>query len=47
MQQLLKNFPRDILSLERAQLICFYLGKPNLSLKFVEQVSYTRFIKFC
>ncbi|CAD6206223.1 unnamed protein product [Miscanthus lutarioriparius] len=35
---LLKQFPRDILSLKRAQLICFYLGKPDLSLKFVQQV---------
>ncbi|CAN6298205.1 unnamed protein product [Urochloa humidicola] len=36
--ELLKKFPRDILSLKRAQLICFYLGKPDLSLKFVEHV---------
>ncbi|XP_021307544.1 tetratricopeptide repeat protein 38 isoform X1 [Sorghum bicolor] len=36
--ELLKQFPRDILSLKRAQLICFYLGKPDLSLKFVQQV---------
>jgi len=38
MRQLLKKFPRDLLSLKRAQLICFYSGKPDLSLKFVEQV---------
>jgi len=36
--ELLKKFPRDLLSLKRAQLICFYSGKPDLSLKFVEQV---------
>nr|CAB3493640.1 unnamed protein product [Digitaria exilis] len=36
--ELLKIFPKDILSLKRAQLICFYLGKPDLSLKFVQQV---------
>ncbi|RLN42330.1 tetratricopeptide repeat protein 38 [Panicum miliaceum] len=36
--ELLEKFPRDLLSLKRAQLICFYSGKPDLSLKFVEQV---------
>nr|ACG38066.1 hypothetical protein [Zea mays] len=36
--ELLEQFPRDLLSLKRAQLICFYMGKPDLSLKFVQQV---------
>ncbi|TVU45630.1 hypothetical protein EJB05_05121, partial [Eragrostis curvula] len=36
--ELLKEFPRDLMSLKRAQLICFYKGLPELSLKFVEQV---------
>lgn len=39
MWQLLKEFPRDLMSLKRAQLICFYMGRPDTSLKFVEQVS--------
>ncbi|XP_062212088.1 uncharacterized protein LOC133913061 isoform X2 [Phragmites australis] len=36
--ELLKGFPRDLMSLKRAQLICFYMGRPDTSLKFVEQV---------
>ncbi|KAL6894465.1 hypothetical protein ACP4OV_008563 [Aristida adscensionis] len=36
--ELLKEFPRDLMSLKRAQVMCFYMGKPDLSLKFVEQV---------
>nr|ABF98282.1 expressed protein [Oryza sativa Japonica Group] len=36
--ELLKEFPRDLMSLKRAQLICFYMGRPDTSLKFVEQV---------
>ncbi|KAL5217191.1 hypothetical protein ABZP36_017875 [Zizania latifolia] len=36
--ELLKEFPRDLMSLKRAQLICFYLGRPDTSLKFVEHV---------
>jgi hypothetical protein len=39
MWQLLKEFPRDLMSLKRAQLMCLYKGQPELSLKFVEQVS--------
>uniref|UniRef100_A0A0E0D4R9 Tetratricopeptide repeat protein 38 n=1 Tax=Oryza meridionalis TaxID=40149 RepID=A0A0E0D4R9_9ORYZ len=35
--ELLKEFPRDLMSLKRAQLICFYMGRPDTSLKFVEQ----------
>ncbi|KAL5206622.1 hypothetical protein ABZP36_034831 [Zizania latifolia] len=34
--ELLKEFPRDLMSLKRAQLICFYLGCLDTSLKFVE-----------
>uniref|UniRef100_A0A0D9VXN0 Tetratricopeptide repeat protein 38 n=1 Tax=Leersia perrieri TaxID=77586 RepID=A0A0D9VXN0_9ORYZ len=36
--ELLKEFPRDLMSLKRAQLVCFYMGRPDTSLKFVEQV---------
>ncbi|EMS63641.1 Tetratricopeptide repeat protein 38 [Triticum urartu] len=36
--QLLKEFPRDLMSLKRAQLLCFYVGRPDTSLKFVQQV---------
>ncbi|KAL5210283.1 hypothetical protein ABZP36_005906 [Zizania latifolia] len=35
--ELLEEFPRDLMSLKRAQLICFYSGRPDTSLKFVEQ----------
>nr|AAT81726.1 expressed protein, having alternative splicing products [Oryza sativa Japonica Group] len=40
--ELLKEFPRDLMSLKRAQLICFYMGRPDTSLKFVEQRIKTR-----
>lgn len=36
--KLLKDFPRDLVSLKRAQVLCFYMGRPDLSLQFVEQV---------
>ncbi|XP_075096787.1 uncharacterized protein LOC107809292 [Nicotiana tabacum] len=36
--KLLKDFPRDLVSLKRAQVLCFYMGCPDLSLKLVEQV---------
>lgn len=36
--KLLKVFPRDLVSLKRAQVLCFYMGRPDLSLAFVEQV---------
>lgn len=36
--QLLQDFPRDLVSLKRAQILCFYMGQPDLSLKLVEQV---------
>jgi len=36
--ELLKEFPRDLMSLKRAQLICFYVGRPDTSLEFVQQV---------
>ncbi|KAI3433080.1 Tetratricopeptide repeat protein 38 [Psidium guajava] len=37
-QKLLKDFPRDLVSLKRAQILCFYMGRPDLSLNLVEQV---------
>ncbi|KAF8040555.1 hypothetical protein BT93_B2704 [Corymbia citriodora subsp. variegata] len=37
-QKLLKDFPRDLLSLKRAQILCFYMGRADLSLNLVEQV---------
>ncbi|XP_072987829.1 uncharacterized protein [Typha latifolia] len=36
--ELLNEFPKDLVSLKRAQVLCFYLGRPDLSLKLVEQV---------
>ncbi|CAA0834723.1 Tetratricopeptide repeat (TPR)-like superfamily protein [Striga hermonthica] len=36
--KLLQDFPRDLLSLKRAQVLCFYMGQPDPSLKLVEQV---------
>ncbi|TXG56430.1 hypothetical protein EZV62_017743 [Acer yangbiense] len=36
--KLLKNFPRDLVSLNRAQGLCFYMGRPDLSLDLVRQV---------
>ncbi|CAK9172223.1 unnamed protein product [Ilex paraguariensis] len=32
------NFPKDLVSLKRAQVLCFYIGRPDLSLKLVQQV---------
>ncbi|KAK9107809.1 hypothetical protein Syun_023820 [Stephania yunnanensis] len=37
-KKLLKQFPKDLVSLKRAQLLCFYIGRPDLSLALVEQV---------
>ncbi|CAI9092757.1 OLC1v1028083C1 [Oldenlandia corymbosa var. corymbosa] len=34
----LKNYPKDLLSLKRIQVLCFYMGRPDLSLQLVEQV---------
>ncbi|XP_071926704.1 uncharacterized protein [Coffea arabica] len=34
----LKDYPRDLLSLKRAQVLCFYMGRPDLSLQLVQQV---------
>ncbi|KAL4198590.1 hypothetical protein AMTRI_Chr03g46700 [Amborella trichopoda] len=34
---LLREFPRDLASLNRAQALCFYMGRPDLSLGLVEQ----------
>ncbi|VFQ64242.1 unnamed protein product [Cuscuta campestris] len=36
--KLLKDFPRDLASLKRAQVLCFYMGRPDVSLRLVEQV---------
>ncbi|XP_039119732.1 tetratricopeptide repeat protein 38 [Dioscorea cayenensis subsp. rotundata] len=36
--QLLKEYPKDLASLKRAQGLCFYMGRPDLSLNLVEQV---------
>ncbi|KAL3834381.1 hypothetical protein ACJIZ3_009117 [Penstemon smallii] len=36
--ELLKEFPKDLVSLKIAQLLCFYMGRPDLSLRLVEQV---------
>ncbi|KAL8533949.1 hypothetical protein ACS0TY_010102 [Phlomoides rotata] len=36
--KLLHNFPRDLVSLKRAQVLCFYMGRPDLSLELVEQL---------
>ncbi|KAK6931161.1 hypothetical protein RJ641_002954 [Dillenia turbinata] len=36
--KLLKDFPRDLASLKRAQVLCFYIGRPDLSLDLVQQV---------
>ncbi|KAL5100374.1 hypothetical protein RYX36_004701 [Vicia faba] len=36
--KLLKEFPRDLVSLKRAQVLCFYMGRPDLSLSLVNQV---------
>lgn len=36
--QLLIKFPKDLVSLKRAQVLCFYMGDANLSLALVQQV---------
>ncbi|KAJ7953731.1 tetratricopeptide repeat protein 38 [Quillaja saponaria] len=36
--KLLKEFPKDLVSLKRAQVLCFYMGRPDLSLILVQQV---------
>ncbi|PON67464.1 Tetratricopeptide-like helical domain containing protein [Parasponia andersonii] len=36
--KLLKDFPKDLVSLKRAQVLCFYMGRPDLSLSLVQQV---------
>ncbi|RXH79619.1 hypothetical protein DVH24_040766, partial [Malus domestica] len=35
--KLLKSFPRDLASLQRAQVLCFYMARPDLSLDLVQQ----------
>ncbi|URE05145.1 tetratricopeptide repeat protein 38-like [Musa troglodytarum] len=37
--ELLKEFPKDLLSLKRAQTLCFYMGRPDLSLNLVQEWS--------
>lgn len=36
--ELVKDYPKNLASLKRAQLLCFCMGKPQLSLNLVEQV---------
>ncbi|KAL4303938.1 hypothetical protein GQ457_10G025140 [Hibiscus cannabinus] len=36
--KLLRDFPRDLASLKRAQLLCFYMGRADLSLDLVQQL---------
>ncbi|KAI3987776.1 hypothetical protein MKX01_028510 [Papaver californicum] len=36
--KLLKQFPKDLASLKRGQILCFYMGRPDLCLSLVEQV---------
>ncbi|XP_059655930.1 uncharacterized protein LOC132302938 isoform X1 [Cornus florida] len=36
--KLLKEFPKDLASLNRAQVLSFYMGRPDLSLHLVQQV---------
>lgn len=36
--QLLKEFPRDLLSLKRTQILCFYMGRPDLCFDIIHQV---------
>ncbi|GAU43579.1 hypothetical protein TSUD_369030 [Trifolium subterraneum] len=36
--KLLNEFPRDLVSLKRAQVLCFYMGQPDLSLRLALQV---------
>ncbi|KAH6815684.1 Tetratricopeptide repeat superfamily protein [Perilla frutescens var. frutescens] len=36
--ELLRDFPKDLVSLKRAQVLAFYMGQPDLSLELVQQV---------
>ncbi|GAA0184693.1 hypothetical protein LIER_31981 [Lithospermum erythrorhizon] len=36
--KLLKDFPKDLVSLKRVQILCFYMGRADLSLNLVQQV---------
>lgn len=38
--QLLNDYPKDLVSLKRAQVLCFYMGRPDLSLDLVHQVPF-------
>ncbi|KAI4330092.1 hypothetical protein MLD38_028399 [Melastoma candidum] len=37
-RKLLAEYPKDLVSLKRAQILCFYMGQPDLSLNLVEQI---------
>lgn len=41
--QLLKDFPRDLVSLKRAQVLCFYMARADLSLDLVQQVQFNHY----
>ncbi|KAB5537583.1 hypothetical protein DKX38_015116 [Salix brachista] len=36
--KLLNDYPRNLVTLKRSQVLCFYMGKPDLSLDLVQQV---------
>ncbi|KAJ4871707.1 Tetratricopeptide repeat (TPR)-like superfamily protein [Raphanus sativus] len=36
--KLLKKFPRDLLSWKRVEILCFYMGRPDLSLPLFEKI---------
>ncbi|XP_057759777.1 uncharacterized protein LOC130980149 [Arachis stenosperma] len=36
--KVLKEFPKDLVTLKRAQILCFYMGRPDLSFSLVNQV---------
>ncbi|KAL0799016.1 hypothetical protein Bca101_054191 [Brassica carinata] len=36
--QLLKKFPRDLLSWKRVEILCFYMGRPDLSLPLFKKI---------
>ncbi|GMH01673.1 hypothetical protein Nepgr_003512 [Nepenthes gracilis] len=40
------DFPKDLVSLKRAQILCFYMGQPRPSLDLVQQVTYMACLLF-
>ncbi|GMH15337.1 hypothetical protein Nepgr_017178 [Nepenthes gracilis] len=36
--QIARDFPKDLVSLKRAQILCFYMGQPKLTLDLIQQV---------